>query len=55
MGSVPGEIFAFISEGGRQGYAFTSLGRESNSPMPPFRTLLSQEDRWALVIFLRDR
>lgn len=55
MGSEPGEMFAFISEGGRQGYAFTSLGRESNSPMPPFKTLLSQEDRWALVTFLRDR
>ena len=53
--SAPGEIFAIISEGGRQGYAFTSLGRDTRSPMPPFRTLLSQEDRWALVTFLLDR
>ncbi len=48
-----GELFAFISEGGRQGFALTALGLESKSPMPPFRKLLSQEDRWALVTFLR--
>jgi mono/diheme cytochrome c family protein len=50
-----GELFAFITKGGRQGFALTSAGRESNSPMPPFSALLSQEDRWALVSFLRSR
>jgi mono/diheme cytochrome c family protein len=48
-----GELFAFITKGGRQGFALTSAGRETNSPMPPFITLLSQEDRWTLVAFLR--
>ena len=51
--ATDGELFAFITKGGRQGFALTSAGRESNSPMPPFSTLLSQEDRWALVAFLR--
>ena len=51
--ATDGELYAFISDGGRQGFALTSAGLESRSPMPPFRNLLSQEDRWALVAFLR--
>jgi mono/diheme cytochrome c family protein len=51
--ATDGELYAFISYGGRQGFALTSAGVESRSPMPPFKNLLSQEDRWALVAFLR--
>jgi len=51
--ATDGELYAFISDGGRQGFALTSAGLESRSPMPPFKKLLSQEDRWALVAFLR--
>ena len=51
--ATDGELYAFISDGGRQGFALTSAGLESRSPMPPFKNLLSQEDRWALVAFLR--
>ena len=53
--ATDGELFAFISKGGRQGFLLVALGRESRSPMPPFQTLLSQEDRWALVTYLRNR
>ena len=54
-GATDGELFAFISLGGRQGQAARVRGRESRSPMPQFGFLLSQDDRWALVRFLRDR
>ncbi len=54
IGSEPGEVFAFITEGGRQGYAATSRGRASSSPMPAFKPLLSEEERWMLVKYLRD-
>ena len=52
-GSTDGELFGFISGGGRQGLAARSRGLESASPMPEFRLLLSVEDRWKLVLFLR--
>ncbi len=51
--STVGELFAFIGEGGRQGYALIEAGQPSNSPMPAFKYLLSEEERWALVKFLR--
>ena len=53
--SEDGDLFGFISGGGRQGLALTLRGRESVSPMPEFRLLLSEEERWALVQYLRSR
>ena len=53
--ATEGEIFAFITQGGRQGLALRQAGRESRSPMPPFQWLLSEDDRWALVSYLRGR
>lgn len=52
-GSTDGELFGFISGGGRQGLALTAIGRQSASPMPEFRLLLSEDERWALVQYLR--
>ena len=52
--ALDGEIFAFISRGGRQGYALIEKGRESRSPMPEFLLLLSEDDRWSLVKYLKD-
>ncbi len=51
--STDGELFAFIGEGGRQGYALIEAGQPSNSPMPAFKFLLTEEERWALVKYLR--
>ena len=51
--STVGELFGFISGGGRQGVALTERGLESQSPMPEFRLLLTEEERWSLVLFLR--
>lgn len=53
--STEGEIFAFISNGGRQGYALIERGKESNSPMPEFRLLLTEDERWTLVKYLLDQ
>ena len=51
--STDGDLFGFISVGGRQGLAAISRGQVSRSPMPPFNKLLTEDDRWALVWFLR--
>ena len=51
--STDGELFGFISGGGRQGVALTERGLESQSPMPEFQRLLTEEERWSLVLFLR--
>ena len=51
--STDGELFGFISKGGRQGLAATLRGRESSSPMPEFMRLLNEDERWWLVQFLR--
>ncbi len=48
-----GEIFGFISGGGRQGQASILSGRSTSSPMPEFQLLLTEEERWQLVLYLR--
>ncbi len=53
VNSTDGELFGFISGGGRQGLSAISRGRVSGSPMPPFNRLLTEEDRWALVLYMR--
>ena len=50
-----GLIFAYISWGGSQGASARFRGKASASPMPEFRLLLTEEERWALVQFLRAR
>ena len=51
--STDGELFGFISSGGRQGLTATERGKQSASPMPEFLRLLSEEERWMLVMYLR--
>lgn len=53
LNSTDGELFAFISRGGRQGFAAVQSGSESSSPMPEFGLLLTEEERWQLVEYLR--
>ncbi len=48
-----GELFGFISGGGRQGQATLLSGRPTGSPMPEFQLLLTEEERWQLVLYLR--
>lgn len=53
INATDGELFSFISGGGRQGYALRSSGLPSSSPMPEFRLLLTEAERWMLVQYLR--
>ncbi len=50
-----GEIFSYITWGGRAGLAAEARGKESPAIMPKFISLLSEEERWDLVWFLRQR
>ena len=50
-----GELFAYISRGGRQGFAAVSSGLESGSPMPQFSLLLTEQERWSLAKYLLDQ
>ena len=54
QGASDGALFAFISGGGRQGLAAINRGIASGSPMPQFGRLLTADERWTLVKFLRE-
>ena len=51
--STDEEIFSYISDGGRAGYVASQAGVQSPSPMPSFKKLLSDDERWALVEYVR--
>lgn len=48
-----GEAFAWVSFGGQAGFASALRGRESPSWMPTFGKLLSEQERWEVVSYLR--
>ncbi|MDP6108316.1 MAG: cytochrome c, partial [Candidatus Brocadiia bacterium] len=50
--ATEGQLFGFISRGGRQGLAAVSRGRETGSPMPPFQYLLTEDERWELTKYV---
>ena len=50
-----GELFCFISRGGKQGCSLWLAGRESTSVMPSFFFLLTEGERWTLVQYLRSQ
>ena len=51
--ATDGDLFGFLTRGGRQGLAAFQRDRETTSPMPPFRNLLSEEERWQVVSYVR--
>ena len=51
-GATDGELFMFLTFGGRQGAATVMRGLESASIMPFFGSLLTEDERWALVRFI---
>ena len=53
-GSSDQEILDFIGYGGRVGYFAAQGGAESPSPMPTFNKLLTPEEQWDLVGYVRD-
>jgi hypothetical protein len=50
-----GEIFSYITWGGRAGLSAEVRGKKSPAIMPQFVRLLTEEERWSLVWFLRQR
>ena len=49
------DLFTFIGGGGRIGNALRDAGQVANAPtMPVFDKLLTEEERWSLVYYLRD-
>lgn len=52
-GATDGELFMFLTFGGRQGAATVMRGLESASIMPFFGSLLTEDERWAVVRFVR--
>ena len=53
--ATDGELFGFVTEGGRQGLSARLRGRDSSSPMPEFGRLLTEGERWTLVQYLRSQ
>ncbi len=50
-----GEIFGYITWGGRAGLAAASREKPSSAIMPQFTKLLTEEERWELVKYIRER
>ena len=48
------ELLSFIGWGGRIGFFSAQAGAPSPSTMPIFNKLLTQEEKWKLVYYLRD-
>ena len=51
--SADGELFAFISKGSRTGLAQYEQGLEIKSGMLPYDSILTEQERWALVSYIR--
>ena len=51
--STDNELFAYVTAGGRMGLSFRMAGRASQSPMPEFKRLLTEQERWDIVEYLR--
>ncbi|MCH2306944.1 MAG: cytochrome c [SAR202 cluster bacterium] len=51
--ATDGELFGYISFGGRSGLASAVQGNPTPSWMPQFRYLLTEDERWKLVMYLR--
>jgi len=53
ISATDGELFGYISFGGRSGLASAVQGNPTPSWMPQFRYLLTEDERWNLVMYLR--
>ena len=48
-----GEVFGYITWGGRPGLAAAARGKDSSAIMPQFGRLLTEQERWELVWYMR--
>ena len=53
--ATDGEVFGWISFGGQPGLAAGLIGLSSPSWMPPFNKLLTEDERWEVVMYLRSK
>lgn len=51
--ATDGEVFAWITYGGQPGFASALRDRPSSSWMPQFGRLLTEQERWELVMYIR--
>ena len=51
--ATDGEIYAWITYGGQAGFALALRDRPTSSWMPPFGRLLTEQERWELVKFIK--
>ena len=51
--ATDGELYAWITYGGQAGFALALRDRPTSSWMPPFGRLLTEQERWELVKFIR--
>ena len=51
--STDGEIYAWITYGGQAGFALALRDRPTSSWMPMFGRLLTEDERWELVMLIR--
>jgi mono/diheme cytochrome c family protein len=51
--ATDGQVFAWVSYGGQAGLATAMLGLPTPSWMPQFAYLLTEEERWEVVAYLR--
>lgn len=50
-----GDVFGWVSFGGQAGFALAMAGRETSAVMPQFYQLLTEQERWHLVLYLKQR
>lgn len=50
-----GDVFGWVSFGGQAGFALAMAGRETSAIMPQFYQLLTEQERWHLVLYLKQR
>ncbi|MDA1188272.1 MAG: cytochrome c [Chloroflexi bacterium] len=53
--ATEGSVFAWISFGGQPGFAMAMIDRESPTVMPQFYQLMTDEEIWTLVMYLKQQ
>ena len=52
--ATPGELFGWISFGSQSSFIMAMVDRELDTVMPRFGKLLTETERWTLVVYLRE-
>ncbi len=55
LNATDGEVFAWITYGGQPGFASALRDRPTTTWMPQFGRLLTEQERWELVMYIRQQ